>query len=280
MDIQSMEQQFRILIIDDNPEIHKDFNKILAFSSDTEEMVEDEWLLFDRTNKIFSPSKYIIDSAYQGEEGLELVEKSLEAGQPYAVMFVDIRMPPGWDGVETIQKIWQVDSEVQTVICTAYSDYSWEDIYKKLGETDRLLILKKPFDNIEVCQFTSTLSKKWALAKQVAQQLNFLQKTVDEKTVELQDALSLLRASFEATADGILVVNKENEVVDWNKKFCELWHVPKVILESHKFSNLMAFMVNQMEHPGTFLNMMQGLENRSAKRSFDLLNSPNALPID
>ena len=57
--------------------------------------------------------------------------------------FVDVRMPPGWDGVETTAKIWQKYPDLQVVICTAYSDYSWEEMLKKLGYSDRLVILKK-----------------------------------------------------------------------------------------------------------------------------------------
>ncbi len=74
-----------------------------------------------------------------------------------------MRMPPGWDGVQTIQRLWEVDPNVQVVICTAYSDYSWEEISKKLGLTDRLLILKKPFDPVEITQIATSLSEKWSL---------------------------------------------------------------------------------------------------------------------
>ena len=72
-------------------------------------------------------------------------------------------MPPGWDGVETFQEIWQVDPYIQMVICTAYSDYSWDETIKKLGESENLLILKKPFDVIEVRQLAYSLSRKWKI---------------------------------------------------------------------------------------------------------------------
>ena len=74
-------------------------------------------------------------------------------------------MPPGWDGVETIEKLWQVDSELQTVICTAFADYSWQEMVARLGRSDRLLILKKPFDPIEVRQLASALTEKWNLSR-------------------------------------------------------------------------------------------------------------------
>ncbi len=95
----------------------------------------------------------------QGQQGFELVQRSIEEGRPYAVAFVDIRMPPGWDGVETVARIWEVDPEILVVICSAYSDYSWEEMVRRLGRNDRFLILKKPFDNIEVRQCAMALTR-------------------------------------------------------------------------------------------------------------------------
>jgi len=69
--------------------------------------------------------EFEIDSAFQGQEGLAKVQHALNEGRPYAMAFVDVRMPPGWDGIETISRIWKMYPELQVVICTAYSDYSW-----------------------------------------------------------------------------------------------------------------------------------------------------------
>ena len=82
--------------------------------------------------------------------------------------FVDVRMPPGWDGIETIARIWEVYPDLQIVVCTAYSDYSWEEMRAKVGQPDSLLVLKKPFDNIEVQQLAHALTKKWLLNQQAA----------------------------------------------------------------------------------------------------------------
>ena len=76
---------------------------------------------------------------------------------------VDVRMPPGWDGIETTQKLWEVDPDLQVVICSAYSDYSWDEIIAKLGNSDRLLFLKKPFDAMEILQLANALTEKWRL---------------------------------------------------------------------------------------------------------------------
>ena len=122
--------------------------------------------LFDKPKPAEDQTGFELDSAYQGQEGLEMVKKALAENRPYAMAFVDVRMPPGWDGVETIARIWEVDPELQIVVCTAYSDYSWEEMRAKVGQPDSLLVLKKPFDNIEVQQLAHALTKKWLLNHQ------------------------------------------------------------------------------------------------------------------
>src|SRR5688500_8730097 len=179
----------RILVIDDNPAIHNDIRKILARPDPGATSLEDaETLLFGQEVEDDKRIYFDIDSAFQGQEGLELVKRAIEAKNPYAVAFVDVRMPPGWDGIETISRIWEVYPELQVVICTAYSDYSWEDITRKVGRSDSVLILKKPFDNIEVLQMAHALTKKWFLTQEAKSQLLNLDKMVSVRTEELQVA--------------------------------------------------------------------------------------------
>jgi two-component system NtrC family sensor kinase len=77
-----------------------------------------------------------------------------------------MRMPPGWDGMETIEQLWRVDPRLQVVICTAHSDHPWEELLERLDGQDRLVILKKPFDMIEVSQLARALTAKWSLARE------------------------------------------------------------------------------------------------------------------
>jgi DNA-binding LytR/AlgR family response regulator len=174
----------KILIIDDNPAIHEDFKKtILGIENDPD--IEDlEASLFGKWNKS-RKDNFSIDSAFQGKEALKKVKQAVRESDPYAVAFVDVRMPPGWDGIETIHQIWKVDPDIEMVICTAYSDYSWDETVKKLGESDKLLILKKPFDNIEVKQLASALTAKWNLAKLAHLKNSELDKKVNERTAQL-----------------------------------------------------------------------------------------------
>ena len=167
--------QYRILVIDDNHSIHQDFAKILSPPASDDPALDDmEAALFGSEKPTSAPISFELDFASQGAEGLTMVEHALAAGRPYALAFVDGRMPPGWDGIETIQRLWQADPELQTVLCTAYADYSWQEIRRILGETDSLLIIKKPFDNMEVLQLAHALTRKWELAREVKGRLHQL----------------------------------------------------------------------------------------------------------
>src|ERR1700728_2434552 len=121
----------RVLIIDDNHSIHDDFRKILSPATATETALEAaEAEVYERPADAVQHTQFEVDSAYQGQEGAMLVKKALEAGRPYAMAFVDVRMPPGWDGVETTQHIWESDPDIQIVICTAHSDYTWNEMFE------------------------------------------------------------------------------------------------------------------------------------------------------
>jgi len=200
MDVNPLKNH-RILVIDDNRAIHDDFRKILITASDLpNDLAEDEAALFGDTAAKFKLPIFEIDSAYQGQEGLDLIEKSLLESRPYALAFVDVRMPPGWDGVETTCKIWEKYPDLQVVICTAYSDYSWEEMLRTLGYSDRMVLLKKPFDNIEVLQLAIAMTEKWRLYQQAKRRLDDLEKMVQERT------LALKAANIDLTSANLLLV--------------------------------------------------------------------------
>ncbi len=176
----------RILIIDDNPAIHEDFRKILLGGQHGDQTTDDLLsAVLGRSEKRPARAVFDLESAFQGQDGLAKVEAALAEGRPYALAFVDIRMPPGWDGVETITQLWSKDPALQVVICTAYSDYSWQEIVEKLGNSDRLVILKKPFDNIEVLQLAHAMTKKWFVTRQANARFDDLDRLVRERTGEL-----------------------------------------------------------------------------------------------
>jgi two-component system sensor histidine kinase/response regulator len=212
----------RILVIDDNEAIHDDFRAILnPRVTQTPSLSEVESELFGESapeTAEIPQFAFELESAYQGEEGLNLIRKALKENRPYAMAFVDVRMPPGWDGIETIARIWQDYPDLQVVVCTAYSDYSWEEMVAKLGQSDRLLILKKPFDNVEALQLANALTEKWKLYQQAKSRLSDLERLVSERTKDLRTANSELASANDSLAremrrahelaDAALVANK------------------------------------------------------------------------
>jgi len=182
----------RILVIDDNHAIHEDFRKILIPSSSRlrKDLDQDEVALFGDTAAKYQLPVFEIDSAYQGQEGLDLIGKSLLEGRPYSLAFVDVRMPPGLDGVQTTSMIWEKYPDLQVVICTAYSDYPWEEILQILGYSDRMVILKKPFDNIEVLLLAIAMTEKWRLYQRSKLHVEELKMSLEERTLTLRGVLS------------------------------------------------------------------------------------------
>jgi two-component system NtrC family sensor kinase len=184
------EIDLRILIVDDNSAIHEDFKKILGTQDpESESLDELEAALFDKASAAMIPAaSFELVSAEQGEEALRHVRAAAASDRPFALAFVDMRMPPGWDGLETIEQIWRVDPHIQIVICSAYSDYSWRDVRARLGTSDSLLIIKKPFDTIEVVQSAHALTTKWTLARKLRAHIDDLEAAVASRTNDLQQA--------------------------------------------------------------------------------------------
>ena len=270
----------RILVIDDNPAIHEDFRKVLGPLDEhlVADLDADEAALFGDTPGASRQWSFEIDSAMQGRDGLAMVERALAEGRPYATAFVDVRMPPGWDGVETIQHLWKSDPELQVVICTAYSDFSWEQITAKLGATDKLLILKKPFDNVEVLQFAHALTEKWLLSRKASLRMEQLDELVRERTAALQSAnerLSLevqerilieaaLRVSehrfskaFNASPIAMAIVARESRgFVDANESFSKTLGWPRVAVLAENLASLPMW-----SDPADLASLLARLEN-------------------
>ena len=190
-------ESFRILIVDDNPTIHSDFRKVLESATPKSDPYEQmEALIAGAPTRTVHLPNFEMDSAMQGAEALACVQQAVRDGQPYAVAFVDIRMPPGWDGIETTARLWEVDSDLQVVICTAYADYSLEQMLTQLSHSDRFLLLKKPFDYLEILQLANALSTKWRFAQQAKMRMEELEQRVQERTNELQATNYELQAAL------------------------------------------------------------------------------------
>ena len=186
----------RILVIDDNLSIHEDFRKILVPQNDSGALDQARVALFGETPSLPPQEHYELEFADQGRQGCGMAHSAHRAGHPYAMAFVDMRMPPGWDGLETIENLWYVDPDLEIVICTAYSDHPWEDVSRRIGNTDKLLILMKPFNSIEVVQLANSLTKKWNLTRLIKLQIDCLESFVNQRTAELHEANDRLQRNI------------------------------------------------------------------------------------
>ena len=248
----SQSQNLRLIVIDDNLAIQQDFIKILMTSRPQEkrdaEIQNMEQVIFGSDNKDNLLPKFEIDTATQGKEGVDKIAAAISEGNPYALAFVDIRMPPGWDGIETIKHIWELDPNIQVVICTAFSDYTWEETVEQLGCKDNLLILKKPFDNVSVRQLACALTKKWQLLQESKHYTCSLEERVHKRTESLNKSLSIMRATLESSADGVLVVSNEGIISDYNNKFIDMFRFPDSVIEAKKFETMVNYVVNKIKN--------------------------------
>ena len=204
----------RILLVDDNPSIHEDIKKILQLPEEDQLAAAEADLfgveLAPSAGAPVPEMHFELHSALQGQEALALVEQSVRDGQRFSMAFVDVRMPPGWNGIETIQRLWQVDPDLEVVICTAYSDYSWKEIIAELGCSDRFLILKKPFESVEVRQLAMTLTSKAALRQAQVQQVVDLEQAVAERSADLIAAKELAEQGSHAKSE--FLANMSHEI--------------------------------------------------------------------
>ncbi len=215
----------RILVVDDNPSIHDDFRKILGVKTEAQTHLESvETAIFGTAEIPAERHGFRIDSAYQGQEAFEMVKKAAAEDDPYVIIFVDIRMPPGWDGVETLERIWQCAPELQAVICTAYSDYSWDEMTRRLGSSDNLLILKKPFETVEVLQMAHALAKKWILGRQAKLRMDDLDQMVRLRTSELRASEERFSKAFDCSPMPLAILNcgEDCRFADANQSFLTL----------------------------------------------------------
>ncbi|MEO8699763.1 MAG: ATP-binding protein [Kofleriaceae bacterium] len=172
----------RILIVDDNEAIHHDFRSILDRRAKAAKAAT-----LDDFERAFggvpepttaAAAAYELAFASQGEDAIQMVAQARAENRPFSAAFVDIRMPPGIDGIATIAQLWQRQPELEVVLCSAYSDYSWEEITRQLNPGDRLVVLRKPFDPIEVRQLAACLCEKWLRGKMLDERLRSLEHQV------------------------------------------------------------------------------------------------------
>ena len=173
MGAESAVPRYRILLADDDPGILECYAEILGPEDDPDELAESltalDSELFGEESPMPQDIEFDLTLCRQGEDAVAAVEKALEDRQPYSVAFLDVRMPPGLDGVRTAQRIRFLDPDINIVIVTGYSDMTAKQIARKVMPLDKFLYCQKPVQNDEIHQLATSLSAKWASEKSLTE---------------------------------------------------------------------------------------------------------------
>jgi signal transduction histidine kinase/CheY-like chemotaxis protein len=179
-----MERNRRILVVDDQQDLREQLARLLLRSGKKNETIS---LVQQMRSKLLGETaeisddvasddeSYVVDTAGQGEIAFEMVKKANEKDEPYALMFLDMRMPPGWDGLKTAKAIRDADRNIEIVIMTAYADHDQKQIAETVGTPEKLLYIKKPFQAEEIYQLALALTTKWSLELSEKQRRTWLE---------------------------------------------------------------------------------------------------------
>ncbi len=216
---------WRVLSIDDDPEIHDTYTSILADenSQRLNEVIDAlESMGVDRAQRQ-EATLFRLDHAMGGEEGYHKVIAAREAGEPYSIILLDMRMPSGWDGLKTAEKIRSVDWDVRIVLITAYMDYDLEEVRSRIGLNFEFL--KKPVDHNELIQLTLSLGNSWSERQQLLEARRYLeqaQQTLKQKVQQQTEALLSSQAEtrqvLEEMNEGLIVVDQSGVIERINPK--------------------------------------------------------------
>jgi len=149
-----------VLVIDDEEMVRDNIEEILLprkHNADNDSIDFASSILFDSPKPLLSPRSsgipdFTVHKASNGMEGVEMVKKAVADGNPYAVIFLDMRMP-GWDGLETAVHIREYDSKAEIIFVTAFSDRPIEEIIRQAGQNVGYHC--KPYASEEIVQLAS-----------------------------------------------------------------------------------------------------------------------------
>ncbi len=206
-----MEANRRILIVDDQEDLRHQVAKMLQSkggASSTSSLIEQIRSRISKTKDVAASAsadiEYQVDTVGQGKDAYEMVKESFSQHKPYALMFLDMRMPPGWDGLETAQRIRSIDKEIQIVIMTAYADHEQKEIAEKIGEPDKLLYIKKPFHPEEIRQLAMAMTEKWNMNRREKDRLILTNRLMRENSFLTRNRFKSLKDTYRTVLDAFI----------------------------------------------------------------------------
>ncbi|MDE0034226.1 MAG: sigma 54-interacting transcriptional regulator [Deltaproteobacteria bacterium] len=197
----------RVLIVDDQKEIHDDFAETLnarRFST----WLDDPATAFldDEESQVFPDLELL--HARSGEAGCDIVKAGKQRGRPVAVAYVDIRMPPGMDGVETTCRMREIDADIEIVIMTAFTDKPVSEIIGSLERLHKVLYIRKPFASDEIQQITLSLIGKWNAEQELKR-----------NRLELAVGYQRLEAVLDATGEAMAMYDPAGRLTFANQRY-------------------------------------------------------------
>ena len=174
---------YRLLAVDDEEAILGLYREILAPDDGPDDDLDLEPLL----------PRFELSLCGQGEQAVEAVRQAVSEGRPFSVAILDVRMPPGQDGVWTAERIRELDPDIEIVIVSAYSDVDTRELNRRVTPPDKLLYIQKPLHPEELRQLAKSLCAKWKTARDLITLNATLQKQVDMRTNALSEANKRLK---------------------------------------------------------------------------------------
>ena len=208
---------YRVLIVDDQEEIHNDFEEMLASGSTKRATDELAATFVAQSDKSVLP-QFELSHATSGEEAGAMVKAGQESNRPFALAYIDVRMPPGTDGIETVRQIRQFEQGLEIVIMTAYSDKTLPEIIDDMELLHKLLYIRKPFSREEIQQITLSLTVKWNIEQELARH----QRELEESNQQLEFSNQRLQAVLDATGDAIGMFDAEGRLQVANQGYEKL----------------------------------------------------------
>ena len=235
-----MQYNTRVLIVDDQEEIHIDFQEMLLPRKT--KLVSDDlaatFLMSDLEEKASHLPQFELAHASSGDQACELIKAARDANQPFAVAYIDIRMPPGMDGIETIRQIRTFEEDLEIVIMTAYTDKPLPEIITDMKLLHKLLYIRKPVAREEIQQITLSLVEKWNIEQGARRHQN-----------ELLLSHKRLETLLDAIDDAIQMTDSHGRHLLGNQAYTELLGISNEALREMSLGTIEARLASRLQKP-------------------------------
>lgn len=179
----------RVLVVDDDKALIGEYLRCLGEGFEPDEatttLSDLEKVLFGEVTDERGAARFDVQSRNQGEHAVEAVRDAVKTASPFAIVFLDIRMPPGIDGIETARRIREIDPNINIVLVTGSLSPEPDDLGKEIPPADKIFFFKKPFHAVECRQLAAALCGKWHADRALRRANDILEQRVWERTEAL-----------------------------------------------------------------------------------------------